>query len=227
MEFIAYFCGMNTIRAVIFDLDGTLVDSLADIADAMNRTLIRFDYPIHTYESYKYFVGNGLKNLVYQCIPIEKRTEEEVLDCLSVMMFEYGKTYADKTVLYKGIPELLNALTEKGIQLAVLSNKADELTQKICNKLLKNWPFEIIMGASERFPRKPDPASALYIAQTLEINPSEILYAGDTNVDMKTARAAGMFATGVTWGFRTREELEENGANAIIDHPMELFSFFT
>jgi phosphoglycolate phosphatase len=216
---------MNSFRSVIFDLDGTLVDSLVDIADAMNRTLIRFGFPSFDYESYKYFVGNGLKNLVYQCLPNDKKQEAQVMECLKVMMEEYGKSYAEKTRLYDGIPELLDTLTKRNLKLAVLSNKADELTQKIGSELLNNWRFDIILGANERFPRKPDPESALYIAKELNVSPQNTLYLGDTNIDMKTANAAGMYALGVTWGFRTKEELSENGAKAIIDHPLELLTF--
>ena len=213
---------MNTARAIIFDLDGTLADSLADIADAMNRTLTRFGYPVYNYNEYKYFVGNGLKNLVHKCLPEDSKNENNIAECLKVMMEEYGKSYAEKTKLYDGIPELLDLLTEKRIKLAVLSNKADELTQKICAKLLKNWSFEIILGSSNRFPNKPSPESALYLAEKMAVSPQDMLYLGDTNVDMQTANSAGMFAVGVTWGFRTREELLENGAKAIINGPLEL-----
>ncbi len=216
---------MNIVRAVIFDLDGTLVDSLVDIANAMNRTLMRFNYPTYDYDAYKYFVGNGLKTLVYQCLPDNKKEEEHVIECLGIMMEEYRKTVTEKTVPYPGIPELLDELSKLNIKMAILSNKADELTQKICSRLLNQWHFEIIMGASELFPRKPDPASALYIAETMDVIPKNITYIGDTNVDMKTANAAGMFAVGVTWGFRTREELEENGAKLIINHPTELLNY--
>ena len=215
---------MNTARAIIFDLDGTLADSLADIADAMNRTLTRFGYPVYNYDEYKYFVGKGLKNLVYKCLPEDKRDENNVAECLKIMMEEYGKSYAEKTKLYDGIPELLDLLTEKGIKLAVLSNKADELSQKICAKLLGKWSFEIILGSSNRFPNKPSPESALYLSEKMNVSPQNMLYLGDTNVDMQTANSAGMFAVGVTWGFRTREELLENGAKAIINVPLELTS---
>ncbi|MDR1368920.1 MAG: HAD family hydrolase [Dysgonamonadaceae bacterium] len=216
---------MNSIRAIIFDLDGTLVDSLADIADAMNRTLMRFNCPVHDYEAYKYFVGNGLKNLVHDCLPDDKKDENHVMECLKIMMEEYGKSYAEKTRLYNGIPELLDTLSGKGLKMAVLSNKADELTQKICSKLLKKWHFEIILGATEHFPRKPNPESALHILKKINVSPENVLYPGDTNVDMQTARAAGLFAIGVTWGFRTKDELLENGACAIIDNPLELLKF--
>jgi phosphoglycolate phosphatase len=215
---------MQNYKAVIFDLDGTLIDSLYDIADSMNSILFHNGYPTFDYEAYKHFVGNGLKNLVYNCLPEDKNNEENVVRCLSMMMDEYGRHYADKTHLYGGIAELLDELTGAGVKISILSNKADELTQKICKKLFNNWHFEIILGASDQFPRKPDPRSALYVARFMEIEPEEILYAGDTNVDMKTANAAGMFAVGVSWGFRSREELKDNNAQLIIDKPSELIT---
>ena len=215
---------MKSYQAVIFDLDGTLVDSLADIADSMNNILLRFGYPVFSYDAYKYFVGNGLKNLVYHCLPEGEKTEENVTRCLSAMMKEYGKHYVDKTHLYNGIAELLDFLIANSIKLAVLSNKADEITQKICNKLLSTWHFDIILGATEVFPRKPAPDAALHIATRLKILPEKCLYLGDTSVDMQTANAANMFPTGATWGFRKRQELEEAGAKLIIDHPLELIN---
>lgn len=213
---------MNKFTGVIFDLDGTLVDSLQDIADAMNQTLTQFNYSTYNYEQYKYFVGNGLKNLVTECLPPDKKDEKTVNTTLEVMMKNYGENYLHKTALYPGIPELLDGLTDERYKLAILSNKADILTKKIAAKLLQNWKFEIILGASDQFPRKPEPNAALYIADIIKINPENILYVGDTNVDMKTANAAGMYPVGVTWGFRTRKELEENGAKLIIDYPTDL-----
>ncbi|MDR0427892.1 MAG: HAD family hydrolase [Dysgonamonadaceae bacterium] len=213
---------MSNFSGVIFDLDGTLVDSLPDIADAMNRTLRYFGYPVYSYEEYKYMVGSGLKNLVYKALPEDKKGDRYINETLLLMMREYGKSYADKTVLYEGIPELLDALTLKGCKLSVLSNKADSLTQKIVSALFTGRKFEVILGASERFPRKPAPDAALFIAERMNIPPGNILYTGDTNIDMQTANAAGMYAVGVSWGFRKREELEESGAETIINHPMDL-----
>jgi len=215
---------MKNYQAVIFDLDGTLVNSLADIADSMNNTLLRFGYPIFNYGAYKYFIGNGLKKLVFRCLPEGEKTEENVARCLLAMMKEYGKHYVDKTQLYNGIAELLDFLVSNKLKLAVLSNKADEITKKICTKLLSNWPFDIILGATEKFPRKPAPDSALYIARQLKILPEKFLYLGDTSVDMQTANAAKMYSIGVTWGFRNRLELEEAGAKLIIDNPLELIN---
>ena len=209
-------------RAVIFDLDGTLADTLEDIADNMNRVLAGSGFPVHEYDAYRYHVGNGLRNLVIRCLPENARTEAVITTCHERMVAEYHSNYINKTRLYDGIPELLDWLSWQRIKMAVLSNKADPLTQKICNHLLKNWNFEAIMGASERFPRKPNPASALFVSEQIGIAPSGICYLGDSDVDMKTAIAAGCYPVGVSWGFRPKKELVENGARRIIDHPLEL-----
>ena len=209
-------------HAVIFDLDGTLADTLEDIADNMNRVLAEKGFPVHGYDAYRFHVGSGLKNLVTQCLPESARTDAAIADCHDQMFAKYHLNYINKTRLYDGIPELLDTLSSQHIKLAVLSNKADTLTQKICNQLLKNWKFEVILGASDRFPRKPDPASALFVAGQMGIMPSDIWYLGDSDVDMKTAIAAGFYPVGVSWGFRPKEELAQNGAKRIIDHPLEL-----
>ena len=210
-------------RAIIFDLDGTLINSLEDIADSMNDTLTAFGFPTHNYDVYRYFVGNGLMNLVRVSIPQSALENQHLLSlCFEMMMDKYQKCLLNKTCLYPGMKELLDILASKKLKMAVLSNKANELTQHICNALLKEWPFDVVMGFSEDFPRKPHPDSALFIAKKLNLPPGNIIYVGDTNIDMKTANAARMFPVGVTWGFRTREELQESGAKLIIDKPSEL-----
>ena len=209
-------------RAIIFDLDGTLADSLEDIADNMNRVLAEKNLPTHDYDAYRNFVGNGLQNLVIRSLPENARTDDMIALCHDRMVTEYHQNYINKTRLYDGIPELLDALSSQRIKLAVLSNKADPLTQKVCAVLLKNWKFEIVMGAISRFPRKPDPASALFVSGQMDVAPEHICYLGDSDVDMKTAIAAGFYPVGASWGFRPKTELIENGAKHVIDHPTEL-----
>jgi phosphoglycolate phosphatase len=213
-------------RAVIFDLDGTLADTLEDIADNMNRVLSAKGFPVHEYDAYRFYVGNGLKNLVAQCLPESARTDAMITICYDRMVAEYNRNYINKTRLYDGIPELLDALSSQRIKLALLSNKADLLTQKICNELLTKWKFEAVMGASERFQRKPDPAAALFVSEQMGVMPANIYYLGDSDVDMKTANAAGFYPVGASWGFRPKEELAANGAKRIIDHPMDLLEMF-
>ena len=209
-------------HAVIFDLDGTLADTLEDIADNMNRVLAGMGFPTHEYDAYRFYVGGGLRNLVIQCLPKNARTEEIIAACHDQMVAEYHIHYINKTRLYDGISELLDVLLLRGIKLAVLSNKADSLTQKICAVLLKNRNFDIILGATERFPRKPNPSPALFISRQMGVNPANIYYLGDSDVDMKTAVAAGFYPVGAGWGFRSKEELFENGAREVIYEPAQL-----
>jgi len=210
-------------RAVIFDLDGTLANTLEDIAANMNSILVQKGFPTHEYEAYRFYVGNGLLNLITRCLPESARTNDIINTCYEQMITDYSLNYINKTRLYDGIPELLDYLTALGIKLAVLSNKADSITQKICAELLSNWKFDVIIGADDRFPRKPDPTSALFIAKELGVNPSDICYLGDSDVDMKTAIAAGFYPVGALWGFRSKEELIENGAKKVIGKPEELY----
>lgn len=213
---------MKEYKGIIFDLDGTLINSLEDISDSVNIVLKELGYPTFDYDRYRFFVGNGFRSLVTQCLPEDKRDEESVSQLFSLAMDVYGKRCTEKTYLYDGIPELLDRLCAEGIKMAVLSNKPDSLTRKISDILLDKWKFEIIMGAGDSFPRKPDPASSLHIARVMGIEPEKIIYVGDSDVDMKTAGAAGFYAVGVTWGFRPRAELEASGADLIIDHPGKL-----
>ncbi len=213
-------------HAVIFDLDGTLADTLEDIADTMNRTLVAYGYPVHEYDTYRFYVGNGIKNLVIKSLPENERTDAIINACYERMIADYELHYINKSQLYEGIPELLSALTARNIKMAILSNKADSITQKLCGGLLSQWKFEIIMGANEQFPRKPDPESAWFVAGKLDVSPANIFYLGDSDVDMKTAVAAGFCPIGAGWGFRPKEELMANGARQVIDYPMDLLTLF-
>ncbi len=213
---------MMKYKAVIFDLDGTLLDTIEDLGDSTNSMLEKHGYPVHDLKAYKYFVGNGMRNLVLRALPEDKRDNISVDQGLIEMQSEYAKRWADKTRPYPGIPALLDALTEKGVKLAVLSNKLDRFSNDIVKKLLPDWSFYPVYGEREGVPIKPDPAGALEIARILGISPEEFLYLGDTGIDMKTAVSAGMCAIGVLWGFRTAEELVKNGANMLIADPLEV-----
>jgi phosphoglycolate phosphatase len=208
--------------AVIFDLDGTLADTLADIAAAMNRVLAAHDLPEHEPAAYKLMIGCGLGNLVREALPPERRDDETVAACHAEMMADYGRHCLDATRLYEGVPELLAHLADEEIALAVLSNKADELTQRIVAALFAPDTFAEVVGRRPDLPAKPDPAAALLIAERLAAAPERVAYLGDSGVDMRTATAAGMIAIGVTWGFRDRAELEAGGARLTLDHPLEL-----
>jgi phosphoglycolate phosphatase len=213
-------------KAIIFDLDGTLINSIPDIADSMNETLSDFGYPQYKYDQYKYFVGNGIRRLVERCVPPEYSTAENVENVFRKMVEVYGSNYANKTRVYEGIYELLDGLSEKRIKMAVLSNKTDGITQKICNKLFPNGYFEIILGATDGFPKKPNPQSALFVAARLSSVPEDVFYLGDTSIDMETACAAGFFPAGASWGFRPQEELISFGAKFIANNPTDCLKFF-
>ncbi|MBA3003663.1 MAG: HAD family hydrolase [Desulfurivibrio sp.] len=215
---------MTLYKCVLFDLDGTLVDSLADLADSMNRVLTRQGLPCHPVQAYRYFVGDGITNLVQRALPAEARQPDRIDDCVREMRKEYAMHWADTTKPYPGIAELLDALTARGVQMAILSNKPDALTQEVVRTLLPHWNFDAVAGARETIARKPDPAGAFRIARLLHLEPADFLYVGDTNTDMQTARAARMFAIGVLWGFRTADELQKNGAQTLLGAPLDLCS---
>ncbi len=209
---------------VIFDLDGTLVDTLEDIADAMDRVLAREGAPGHSYESYRYFIGHGIRNLVKQALPAELRSAERIERCYARMLEDYGAHPLVKTRPYEGVPEVVRALRAEGLPLAVHSNKADAPTRAIVGAFFATADFAVVAGARPDAPLKPDPAVALQIAARLGASPGRVAYVGDSLVDMQTATAAGMIAVGAAWGFRTRGELEENGAHAVIEAPLDLLA---
>lgn len=213
-------------EAVIFDLDGTLIDTLEDISDAMNMVLENHAYSSHTYQQYKFFIGKGIKKLVEQALPSNQRTEKVIEACFSEMMQVYQQNCLNKTKMYEGIKEVLRELKEKDMPMAVFSNKNHELTLPIVNDLIGQDIFKIILGAQSSFPTKPSPDGAILISKELGIAPEKIAYIGDTDTDMKTANAAGMYAIGVLWGFREREELIANGAKITIEHPHDLLELF-
>ncbi len=209
-------------HAVIFDLDGTLLDTLADIADSVNSTLARFGLPTHRVDAYRQFIGDGITMLVSRALPAEKRNDDIVTDCVKVFRENYSRNWKVNTRPYHDVEELLDSLSAKHVKIAVLSNKPDDFTKRCIDELLPNHSFEMILGQRDGIPRKPDPAGALEIAEGLGIKPSRFLYLGDSAVDMETAVRAGMFPVGALWGFRPLEELWEHGAQAVIHGPMEL-----
>ncbi len=211
-------------QVVIFDLDGTLLDTIEDLSDSMNLVLEKLGHPGHSISLYKNFVGNGIRNLVIRSLP-QPSDEALIGRALKMMQREYRRRCFMKTVPYKGIPEVLKTLVSRGVKLAVLSNKPDPLTRKMVNKLLPGKYFEIVMGEKSGVPLKPDPSGACAISAGLKIDPSGILYLGDSSVDILTAKAAGMYPAGALWGFRSREELEKNGALALFKDPYELLQF--
>ena len=212
-------------RAILFDLDGTLLNTLQDVADAVNKGLASLRFPQHTLETYKTLIGEGRDVLVRRALPVDHRDDATALKLLNMVNAEYQIHWSDNTRPYPGIPELLDVLAAKRIKIAVLSNKADDLTNLCVTKLLSQWRFTLVAGAKPSVPNKPDPTAALQIAKQLDISPAEFLYLGDSDIDMKTANRAGMYAIGAGWGFRSEQELLGAGAKAVIKHPSELLKY--
>jgi len=208
-------------KAVVFDLDGTLLDTLDDLADSANHVLGQRGLPTHPVDEFRNFIGEGVGMLIRQMLPDDRRDEQTMAEILAAYRAEYGRRWNAKTRPYDGVAELLDALAARGVKMAVLSNKPDEFTQKCVAGLLGSWEFDPVLGHRDGTPRKPDPAGALQIARHWGLPPAEILYVGDTATDVQTAVAAGMCAVGVMWGFRP-SELESSGAEALIERPGEL-----
>jgi len=214
------------LRGILFDMDGTLLDTLEDLADSTNRSLARLGLPAHPVEAYRYFVGDGMENLARRVLPEDRRNTRMVGEIAEAVSREYAEHWSDKTRPYPGIPELFDALSARKVPMAILSNKPHEFTLAIAEHYFRRWSFAAIYGARDPRPRKPDPSAALEISASLGLRPAEMLYAGDTNTDMRTASRAGMFSVGVLWGFRPREELLESGAQALAARPADLLAYF-
>lgn len=209
-------------QAILFDLDGTLLDTLTDLANCMNSVLLHHGFPTHLPEKYKRFVGDGVERLVWRAVPEEHRDPATLEKCLAAMLEEYGRRWMENTGPYPGIPELLDALTERDLKMAIFSNKNDEFTQLTVREFLAKWRFEAVVGARPSAPKKPDPSTPLAIARQLGTAPADFLYVGDTDTDMKTATAAGMHAVGALWGFRGAEELLRSGAQVLVEKPADI-----
>lgn len=210
-----------TYKAVIFDLDGTLVNSIEDLADAMNSVLKSNNYPTHSYDTYKYFVGSGIRSLVIKALPETHRDDAQINSSFNAMMSIYSTQCTNKTKPYDGIIDLLEQLKSKQLKLSVLSNKADELTKKIVSALFLGY-FEPVLGLKLETHKKPNPIVAQQICKALNVLPEETIYLGDTAIDMQTANNANMLAVGVIWGFRDKKELIENGAKQVLNDPLDL-----
>ena len=211
-------------KLVIFDLDGTLVDSLEDLGNACNSALEKFGFPVHEMEKYRYFVGNGVPMLIKRALPENERTEENISRVKAEFDSIYGNAYNVCTRPYDGIDELVRRLDAEGIAMAVASNKPDNFTRTIVSEMFGDV-FFAVSGKKDGAPKKPDPHIALSIMESLGVSPCETLFAGDSSVDMQTAKNAGCDSVGCLWGFRTREELEENGAVYIAGSPLDIFDF--
>ena len=209
-------------KTIIFDLDGTLLDTLADLADSANYTMEQMGYPKHPTDSYRYFVGNGVPKLLERCLPEDKRTDENIQTARRIFAEYYNVHFVDKTKPYDGVAELIEKLRESGVKMAVASNKSDEFTVSLVKRFFGN-AFDIVQGGKADVPKKPAPDIVYSIMQKLGAVSENTYFAGDSNVDMYTAKNAGIKAIGCLWGFRTKDELLEGGADFLAESPMDIY----
>ena len=214
---------IGTTEAVLFDLDGTLLDTIDDLAACMNAALAECGLATTPVAEHKLMVGDGVRNYVLRAMGPERRGDEDLVGRITeIYQGLYAERWAVKTRPYEGVKEMLAELAARRLRLAVLSNKPDHFTRKTVAHFLPDVPFDGVRGARDGVGLKPDPTSAVAIAETLGVGVERFGYVGDTATDMRTARAAGMRAVGVLWGFRSRDELINAGAESLIAHPAEL-----
>ena len=206
---------------VIFDLDGTLLNTLEDLADAGNWVCREKGWPTHEVEAFKYFVGNGLTKMIERISPEEFRAPEQVAQTLAEFTPYYNAHKADKTAPYAGMAEALKKLRAAGVQMAVLTNKADELAGAVMEHYYPGL-FPVVQGALPGFPTKPDPTLLHQLMERMGADSGSTLFVGDSNVDIRTAKNGGLAGCGVLWGFRTREELLAEGADYLAETPAQL-----
>lgn len=218
---------MKQYKGVIFDLDGTLMDTIADLADAANKACAEYGISPYSYAQFQQMVGNGLENLIRLCVENSElskteKNDQTVKTILARFLHFYDLGYLNKTRPYEGIVEMLRELQQKNIKMGINTNKRELYSKAIVSHTLSEIYFINIYAEGCRFAKKPDPAAALQLAHEMGLSPKQILYIGDSDVDMKTGQAAGMDTVGVAWGFRGAEELKQNLATYIVESPSEI-----
>lgn len=213
-----------TYRAVIFDLDGTLLDTLEDIAVAANRVLAARGFATHPVDAYRYFVGDGSAVLMERALPGAQRSAGRIRDCLAAFLADYDRNWNQATRPYDGIPALLAYLAEHDLSVAVVTNKPHHFACLTLDYYFAATDFRFVSGLKDGIARKPDPAQALAAAAAMGVDPADCIFLGDSAVDMQTGVRAGMLPIGAGWGFRTAAELLQAGAARVIAHPLELIS---
>lgn len=209
-------------RLIVFDLDGTLLNSLEDLADSANWVLEQHGFPTHPVDAYRYFVGDGVRKLIERILPQEERTEARIEQCRQEFVAYYKVHMEDKTSVYEGITELLAELKNRGLKIAVATNKVHIAVKPLMEKYFPEIRFDSMIGQREGVPVKPAPQIMFDILRETGCEPSEALHVGDTATDMQLAHNAGVTPVGVLWGYRPLEELQEAGAKFIIEKPEEL-----
>lgn len=212
------------VHAIIFDLDGTLLDTITDIANCANTVLSRWGCPIFPVSRYAELVGDGLANLARKVLPEAQRSQKDLAVFIEEYRVEYTGRWNETSSYYAGIPDLLQTLVLRGVALAVLSNKRDDFTKVCVSEFFPNIPFQEVRGEREGCPIKPDPTSTLEICKKLGFEPPQCLFVGDSEIDVATAHRAGMRCLGVLWGFRSQRTLEEAGCKLFISSPAEMLA---
>lgn len=209
-------------KLIVFDLDGTLINSLEDLADSANWMLLQHGYPTHPVDAYRYFVGDGMRKLIERILPPEERNDVRIEQCKAEFVAYYTIHMEDKTVVYPGMIELLKELKDRGLKIAVATNKVHIAVAPLMAKYFPGICFDSMIGQREGIPVKPHPQIMYDILRETDCQPSETLHVGDTATDMQLAHSAGVTPVGVLWGYRPLEELQEAGAKFIIEKPEEL-----
>lgn len=212
-------------RLAIFDLDGTLLNTIADLAGATNYALKECGYPTHTTDEYRYFVGNGINKLFERALPEEERNDKNIQNIRSLFIPYYNEHNADLSKPYDGITALLEQLQEKGMLIAVASNKYQEATYKLIKQYFPQISFTQILGQREGIPTKPDPSIINEIVAKSDVEKDKVVYIGDSCVDMQTGINAKVTTIGVSWGFRPRTELEAYHPDFIADNPENILQY--
>lgn len=210
---------------VIFDLDGTLINSIYDLADAVNNSLKEFGYPIHDVSEYYYFVGNGTVKLCERALPEDKRSEDEIMRLHTAFAEKYNNCCTNKTIIYDGILPLLESLKANGIKCAVASNKTDKFVNFIVSEMFPKGAFDLVAGKKDSVPTKPDPQIIYNIMDSFGADRSECIMVGDSDVDVITAHNSGIESIGCSWGFRGEEELVSAGVDHLVHKPQEILQF--
>jgi phosphoglycolate phosphatase len=216
----------DTIKAFLFDLDGTLADTIQDLGGAVNLSLQSYRFPTHPIEHYKQMVGNGFTTLIRRALPPDVDLDETCIESITSFASEtYQKNLLETTKPFPAVYSVLRGLSQRGLPLAVLSNKPHALTKEIVERLFPDIPFVAIRGESPEKKKKPHPGQAIEIAGLHSVPISKWAFVGDSGVDMETGNSCGMTSIGVLWGYRSEEELINAGARFLIHNPEELFSY--
>jgi len=214
---------MQKINGIIFDLDGTILDTIYDIADSANKTLEKLGFPKHNYDEYKKMLGNGFRNLMINSLP--QGIEENIIsNAIEIFTKEYEKNYMNKTKPFQDIEYILNELQNKGVKMAVNSNKKDYFSKRLVDKFFSDINFVRVYGDREGKKRKPHPETSLEIAEAMKLSPGEIIYIGDSEVDVLTAKNANMKSGIVTWGYRDLKDLEKFDVDYIFYNPKDILN---